>query len=455
MSAPLVEDAAYAFVDHARSLTWADVSAEAKLAAKTFLHDSLCVGVAGAGAPQADAVLKVVQGWGRGEDCSVLGHPDLRLPAASAAFINAFQIHCQEFDAVHEPAVLHPLATVVAVLRAESERSGPYSGEALLTALVVGVDVAVSLGVAVTSPLKFFRPATAGTFGSIAALISLKKLDRAVALDALGQGLAFASGTMQAHVEGKITLPLQVGAAARSALVAVELAQAGLGGPQASINGPFGYLTLFETAFDLGPILCDLKSVRRITQVSWKAFPTGRAAQGGLPALYALIGDRGVTADNLDSLVFRAPPLIKRLVGRPAKTGMSVAYGRLCLAWLSAVALRHGEVQLSDFTAERLNDPDILALAARIRVEEDGSTDPAAFTPLIATATLKTGEVVVETINAMIGSPDFPLTRQQHLDKARACLVFGGLAAWHEPLIAAIETLDQALNAAAALALPT
>jgi hypothetical protein len=54
----------------------------------------------------------------------------------------------------------------------------------------------------------------------------------------------------------------------------------------------------------------------------------------------------------------------------------------------------------------------------------------------------------------MIGSPDFPLTRQQHLDKARACLVFGGLAAWHEPLIAAIETLDQAPDTAAALALP-
>jgi 2-methylcitrate dehydratase PrpD len=45
-----------------------------------------------------------------------------RLPAISAAFVNAFQIHCLEWDAVHEPAVVHALSVVTAALMASLDR---------------------------------------------------------------------------------------------------------------------------------------------------------------------------------------------------------------------------------------------------------------------------------------------------------------------------------------------
>ncbi len=445
------EGAAGALVDHALGLSWADIGVDARQAAKTFLHDSLCVGVSGAVAPNADAILSVAQMWGEGREASVLGRPQIRLPAPSAAFVNAFQIHCQEFDCVHEPAVLHPMATVVAALRAEAERSGPYTGADFLAAIIVGVDVAVALGLAATTPLRFFRPATAGVFGSVAALARLRGLDRATALDAMGYGLALASGTMQAHVEGKPALPVQVGAAARSAMVAVDLAVAGLKGPQKSIDGAFGYLTLFEAGFDLAPVLRELPHVRRITEVSWKAFPTGRAAQGGLVVVGDLLASGQVTGETLESLVFSAPPLIKRLVGRPAVAGMDVAYARLCLPWLAAVALTLGEVGLGDFTPERLGDPAILALAQRISVVEDGSVDPAAFTPLNALAVTRGGERVEAEIVAMLGAPSCPLSPEQHMDKARRCLARAGLEAAHDGLAEAIASLEQAADVTLAL----
>ena len=97
--------------------------------------------------------------------------------------------------------------------------------------------------------------------------------------------LAFASGTMQAHAEGKPALPIQIANAARAAVMAVDLAEAGLPGPEASLEGPFGYLTLFEAAHDLTP-LTDPASGFRIAEVSWKPFPTGRAAHGGIVALH-------------------------------------------------------------------------------------------------------------------------------------------------------------------------
>jgi 2-methylcitrate dehydratase PrpD len=442
------------FIDHALSLRWAAVAEPVRVAAKTFLHDTLCVGVAGVDAPHAGAIFEVASAWGEGGACTVLGRPGVRLPAPSAAFVNAFQIHSQEFDCVHEAAVLHPLATAVAALRAQAERGDACSGEDFLISLIVGVDVAVALGLAPTTPLKFFRPATAGVFGSVAALARLRRLDRETALDAFGYALAFASGTMQAHVEGKPALPVQVANAARAAIVAVDLAVAGVKGPRLSIDGPFGYLPLFEDAHDLAPILRDLPGVRRIAEVSWKPFPTGRAAHGGLVAVERLMQAHEIAAGGLEALEFRAPPLIRRLVGRPAKAGMEVAYARLCLPWLAAVALTRGEVGLGDFTPERLADPDILALASRITVVEDGSRDPAAFTPLVATARARSGDLFVVEIASMLGAPATPLTPDQHMEKARRCLAHAGFEAAHGAFAAAVMSLDSALDAAAALRLP-
>lgn len=430
-------------VDHALSLRWADVDAAAQKATRTFLHDSLCVGVAGRNAPFADAVLTAAKAWGEGGSCSVLGRPGVRLPAPQAAFVNAFQIHNQEFDCVHEPAVVHPLATIVATLFAEVERSGPYSGERVLTALVAGVDVSASLGVAALNALRFFRPATAGIFGCVAALVSLSRPERQVALDAFGYALSFASGSMQAHVEGKATLPVQVGQAARNAISAFDLARAGLPGPLHSIDGKFGYLPLFEGAFDLDAALADLGSRFRISEVSWKPYPTGRAAQGCIVATELLIRDHGLTPNSLESLTYSAPPIIEYLVGRPAISGMSVAYARLCAAWLSAVTLRRGRpVGLEDFSAASLADQDTLKLATKIRVTVNDNPDPAAFAPAEAIARFTDGREVRLPVATQFGAPDWPLSRDQHMVKAAACLAFGGLAQIHAPLAALLDDFD-------------
>jgi len=431
--------------ERALALRWSDVDAAARGAAKTFLHDTLCVGAAGARAPLADPVLVAARRWGQGEACGVLGRPGVTLPQPSAAFVNAFQIHAQEFDCVHEPAVVHPMATVGAVILSEAAQasfdSDPVSGEQLLTALVAGVEVAASLGVCATSPLKFFRPATAGIFGCVAALISLRRLPVDTGVAAFGYALAFASGTMQAHAEGKPALPVQIANAARAAVMAVDLAEAGLPGPEASIEGPFGYLTLFETAHDLTP-LTDPKPGFRISEVSWKPFPTGRAAHGGIVAIQTLMAEHGLTGSDVAEVVYRAPPLVHRLVGRKAGPDMATAWARLCLAWLAAVVLTRGTVELEDFTNGCLSDPGLLALAERIRVEADNNPDPAAFTPATLTVTTTDGRILSHKIIAQMGSPALPLSRQQHLSKQAACLTFAGLGANAEAVAALIERFE-------------
>ena len=443
-------DAAERLIDHALGLDWNGLPDATRSSARTFLHDSLCVGAAGARAANADAVLAVARGWGAGEEAAVLGRPGVRLPAASAAFVNAFQIHGQEYDCVHEPAVLHPMATLVAALLAEMPLGPPVSGEQLLAAIVAGVDVAVTLGLAATSPLSFFRPATAGIFGCVAAIARLRSMRRDEALDAFGHALALTSGTMQAHVEGKPALPIQVGNAARNALVAIDLARAGIAGVARPVEGPFGYLALFETTSDIAAALARLGDGHRIDEVSWKPFPTGRAAQGGIVAIQDLLAG-GVAAADIVALDYHAPPLIHRLVGRPASPDMAPGYARLCLPWLAAVTLTRGTVALEDFQPRPLADPHLHRLASQVRVIADDNPDPAAFVPARLVARLADGRTIEVRVDTLLGAPGRPLSEAQHRAKARGCLAFVGLEHIDDALAATIAGLDRADDALAAL----
>lgn len=439
---------------HALSVEWANLPEAARHGVRTFLLDSLGVGIAGSKAPFADAVGAVADGWGRRGPAPVLG-TDARCMAPQAAFINAYQIHAQEFDCVHEAAVVHPLATILSALMADTARwDDAVSGAEFGAALAAGVDIAATLGLAATTPLKFFRPATAGIFGCVAAMARLRRLEPAILISAFGHALAFASGTMQAHVEGKPGLPLQIAHAAQASLMALDLAMAGVPGTDGSIDGPFGYLALFETGSNLAPLLDRLGQDWRIAEVSHKPFPTGRAAHGAIVALQALMRDRGVSPANLDSLTYTAPPLIHRLVGRPLPAypaAMTANYARLCFAWLGAVVLTRGTVGLTDFAAGRLIDPALHALGARIKVVADANSDPAAFTPAIATAVLTDGRTVRTGIDSQLGSPANPLSREQHLRKFRACLEFAGATDLADPLIQAIDMLETQADMAALL----
>ncbi|TYC90865.1 MmgE/PrpD family protein [Novosphingobium sp. BW1] len=446
-----IENPAHVLIDHALALEWESIPTEAQERAQTFLHDSLAVGVAGRNAAHADGVFAMAQGWGEGGVASVLGRPGLRLPAASAAFVNGFQIHGQEYDCVHEPAVLHPMATALAALLAEAERGDPVRGEDFLAAIVAAVDVSVTIGIAAPDALTFFRPATAGIFGCVAGIARMRRLPRAEALDAFGHALALTSGTMQAHVEGKPALPVQVASAARNALVAVDLARAGMSGIAHPLDGPFGYFALMEKRAALAPALARLGQGHRITEVSWKPFPTGRAGHGGIVAVQDLMAGQGLTAANLESLEYHAPPLIHRLVGRAAKADMEPGYARLCMQYLAAVTLLRGKVALGDFQRASLDDPKVHALAGRIRVIANDNPDMAAFAPARAMARTVDGRTLVQDVEAQFGSPQWPLSREQHMEKAQGCLEFAGLGHCHAGLAVAIDTFAAARDAMATL----
>ncbi|MGY6636867.1 MAG: MmgE/PrpD family protein [Erythrobacter sp.] len=366
-----------------------------------LLGDTLAVGAAGVDAPGEAAILTAARAMGSGTEARLIGTGE-RLPASAAAFVNGYRIHCLEWDAVHEPAVVHAMSVVTAALGAVIDRQGGCDPDEALTALAVGVDVASGLGLAATSGLRFFRPATAGVVG---AALAAARIDGAPLDDALGLAVASAAGTMQAHVEGLVTLPFQIANAARAAVVASDLAKAGFPGPKDALEGPFGYFALFDEG-DLADYTRDLGRVWRISEISVKPYASGRASHAALGALAELRPD----ARQIARIELAAPPLIHRLVGREYRADMTPAYARLCLPFLAALMITDGRIDPRRFTPEGFADPAIVALAAKVHLVADGNPDPNALFHQALTITLADGTRSERPIAATLGSPANPLS---------------------------------------------
>jgi 2-methylcitrate dehydratase PrpD len=444
-------DAIAAFAEHVVRTRFDDLPAEALAAAKTFILDSFGVAVAGSAAPHAKQLLDAAMRWGSGRDARVWVHRTT-LPAPAAALCNGYQIHNSEYDCVHEAAVVHPMAVLLAATMGHAERARGVSGRDLLGAIALGVDVGVGIGLGSRAPLRFFRPATAGAFAATAAIGRLMGFEAEVLTHAFGIACGQLCGTMQAHAEGSPLLAMQIGFNARNALVACDMAAGGLGGPRDVLEGPFGFYELFEGAHDLGPVLRDLGKVWRIAEVAHKPFPCGRATHGVIDGVLALMRQHGFGADEVEAIECRVPPLTHRLVGRPAREGMAVSYARLCAPYVLACALQGGGVGLDDFQPAALADPARLALARRIRLSADGNPDPNALAPVTVLVRLQGGRTYEVRIDEVYGSPARPMGREAHLAKFRANWISGAVAlpeAAGERLIALVDELESVRDVSA------
>lgn len=415
--------------------------------AKTFLLDTFGVGIAGTSGTGVAELKKVVGGWGESGEARVWLTGE-RLPAQQAAIVNAYQIHCLEFDCVHEPAVLHPMATILSAVMAwlerERARGRTVDGKALIAALVLGVDVSTMLGIVTNSPLQFFRPATAGGFGAAAAIARLAGFDALGLKNALGAQYAQVSGTLQPHVEGSPMLGMQVGFNARAAIASADLAAAGFRGPHDILIGQYGYFKLFEQDdYDLEPFLEKLGSEWQMAAMSHKPYPSGRLTHGAVDGLGRLMARDGFRADDIAAIRCKVPPLNHRLVGRPLIGAPEANYAKLCLRFVAGVFLARGRVDVPDFRGkEMLNDPQVHRYARLVDVVLDGNPDQNAMNPQTVEVDLTDGRSLSITLPAVYGHPDAPLSREENIEKFRRCAGYGLVPLKSTQVDRMVETID-------------
>ena len=414
-----MKDAIERLADHVVETNFSDIPDKAVQSAKTYILDTIGVGLAGSTGPYVPELLRTYAlSSAPAVTSRVLGQ-NAKLNPADAALVNGFQIHNSEFDCVHEEAVIHTMTVLLAVIFADADRRGDISGRDLLRAAVLGVDVACNLGVACTSGLQFFRPATAGAFAAVAAVGSARGYNKEELIRAFSLAYVQLSGTMQAHTEGSSLLALQIGFNARNALIACDLAENGLPGLQGVLEGRFGYFGLIEAQGDIRSVLSTLGKNWRINEVAHKPFPSGRATHGIVDAIQELQGSNTINVDQIESVRAMVPSLTHHLVGRPIHDAMEISYARLNGQYAAAIMLQKNSIDIDDFTIEAIRNKSSLDLARKISIEIDGNPDPNALSPVEVEIKMENGEKFVKRIDTVYGNPNKPLTRDAHLAKFR------------------------------------
>lgn len=328
----------------------------------------------------------------------------LRLDAMGAAFVNAVASNLLDYDDTHLNTVIHPAAPVAPALFALSEQHG-FTGEQLLHAFILGVEVECRIGNAV-SPGHYDRgwhiTSTCGTFGAAAGAAKLLGLDAAQTAHAIGIASSQSAGTVE-------NLPaaaknVSVGSAARNGILAALFARHGYKAAPASIEGPLGWARACGDIADIGAIREGLGTHWEASSNTYKPYPAGIVFHAVIDACLELSAQLNLALDAIDQVTVAGDML---LLARGDRAVRNERDARVSIHHSAAVAFVRGRAGVADFDMSAVLDPALRAFRTRVRAERDDSLPRGAAR---VTVRLSDGQTVAHTVLAARGSAESPLT---------------------------------------------
>ena len=428
--------------------------------AKLHLLDTIGCGLAAHATGVAHEGRLTMAELGGEPQATVLGSR-LRLPAANAAFANAMLCHGLDFDDTHSESVSHVSTVIVPAVLAAAEQLGA-SGRETLAAIVAGNEVVCRIGMAASGAFhaRGFHPtAICGVFGGVASVARLAGHETDTTTSALGIAGSFAGGLFAYLADGTPTKPMHPAWAAHGAHLATRLAAHGAAGPASVLEGKFGLYHAFLGAevgeIDIEAQLADLGSRWETPRIAYKPYPVCHFMHGSLGAAAEGAAGRTFAADEIEDVLVTVPSAGVSLVLEPVaekQRPRSEYEGKFSLQYSVASLLVRGHVGVSDFTDEAIADPEVLAVAARVRHEtRDYPSYPQAF-PGGTVVRLADGSTFEADFAHQKGGPENPLTADEVREKFRgnASLALDDAAV--ERLEEALLSLDEQDDVTAALA---
>jgi 2-methylcitrate dehydratase PrpD len=436
-----------AFVDWALRLRWDAVPEHTRAMVRSELLDYLGAAIAGRAVAGVPAWLKVLIDIGGRPDAEIIGGP--RAPAHLAALCNGYYGHVLEFDDTHDEAVLHAGSAASPAALAAAGLRGGVSGRELCEAVLLGIEITCRLGVATRLNLVkggWIYTALFGHFGATLAATTLLDRRRAIIKHAFGIVYCLASGNHQSTREGATTKHVQPGFAASNALLAAQMAAAGLDGVQQPLTGEDGLARVYlHGEFDAARATANLGIQFEFDRLSFKPYPTCRLTHPAISAALRLRATLGAAVNQVERLELIIGPQAHDVVARTTTarlTPQTRVAAQFSVHWAVAATLAHGELTPRQLLEEIPPSPRVQALIARITC----TADAAAAQRDVGGCTLRAhgafGTREVNETHAK-GHPDNPLSAQELRAKFNANVRLAGYGdAAADDLAAAIFAID-------------
>src|SRR5665213_1655180 len=347
-------------------------------AATTRKCEDLLIDVVGlcVTARNEDYVTSALAGWDDDGPCTAIGHART-LTASGAAFVNGTAAHGEDFDDTFEGGPVHAGAVIVPAVLAACERHNADG-----------------------------RMALTGIAGSMA------------------------GGIIEYLAEGAWTKRLHAGWAAQSGIRAALLAKAGFVGPRTVFEGVHGLFHGFAhtTEGNYDALTGDFGTRWVTDTLAFKPYPCGTMAQPYIDCARRLAG-RCVRAEDIREIVCEVAEGTVHRLWEPLADKQRPRNGysaKFATPYLLAAGFVHGGVGLSAFTEAAIREPEVLALAAKVKYVIDPQNPyPTSYTGHVA-ATMKDGSLIEERQPHLRGGAQEPLTRQDVVDKFTLNAEHGG-----------------------------
>jgi 2-methylcitrate dehydratase PrpD len=414
--AAMTTDPAQALAEHVCDVRFAMLPETTLSATRHDILDTFGCLLGGSGAPGVGDLDRVLGKWGGIEESQVMLWRR-RLPAPQAALMNACMAHALDFDdTLDHGGSIHPGASVLGASLAVSDTLGGVSGQSLMLAVALGLDISCRVALDSTLDRGWHRTAAMGVFGATAAAGKLLGLNVEQMVNAFGIAFSQAAGNRQCIVDGALTKRLQAGQAASSGVLAATLAREGFTGAHNIFLGRFGFFELYQPdGYDAGRLTDGLGVRFAGEQLSFKPYPCGRPQHAILDAAIAARARLGLT-DPVQvasvTVAVDAATLADQFSGASHKSRPTqIVEAQFALPFLIAAALTHGRVGIAEVAT--IGDPAVLDLAAKVEGVEgaDGRVS----------VRLRDGSAATIAAGKPLGSPENRLSVAQLEAKFADC----------------------------------
>jgi 2-methylcitrate dehydratase PrpD len=388
------------FADFVAGTAWADVAAQEHEAKRSILN-FFATALGSANDPAVTTALRTLTPFSGAATSSVIGRSE-RLDAMGASFLNAVSANLLDFDDTHLDTIIHPAAPVAAPVLALAQARG-FSGRAVLTAFILGVEIECRVGNAV-SPHHYARgwhiTSTCGVFGAAVACAKLLELPAEQISNAIGIAASQSAGIVE-------NLPsaaknVSVGNAARNGLFAALLAAEGYSASPRAIEGPLGWARAMGDEPDMARLTGGLGKTWEIAKNTYKPYPAGIVFHAVIDACFRLREKLNRRIDAIESITVQGSTL---LLARGDRVVRNERDARVSIHHCAAIALLLGTAGVPEFEGAAVFRPDILTLRQKVKAALDASLPDGAARVTVRLDSRETFEEIVMDAKGSLADP--------------------------------------------------
>jgi 2-methylcitrate dehydratase PrpD len=415
--------------------------------AKACILDAVGVTLAGHGEPCTQILLHT-PGVATAPGPALIFGSARRTSALDAALVNGTASHALDFDDFSGVMGGHHSVPLVSMLFALAEDRGG-TGEDLIAAYVIGVEVEIKLARAVNFHHydKGWHPtATLGVFGAAAAACHLLKIDQSGTTMALSIAASLASG-LKANF-GTMTKPLHIGQCSRNGLFAALLGEQGFDAATDVFEHQQGFLNVFNGpgTFDVARLFEHWGAPWEIEakSIALKQFPCCGSTHPAIAMALKLRREDTVVAADINRIEIM--PHGRRLRHTNTPHPQTPLEAKFSVQYVVARALLDGVLRLKDFEGEAHFDPDIQRLLnlTTVKPHPDMADDADEQWGAEVIVTLKDGTRLARRVDNLVGrGGDDPMSSSELWDKFHDCAARSLPRELIAPLFERLETLEK------------